>query len=198
MKKSLNKILIINHYIRLYNSFFRGVIESSLCWDITNNFFSIQLYQNFSKKDNFLKIFQLLKHSTLDQLNCLVEITANQTEGSFFANNLTYCLLSIRFNYRLNVVLTLNKQFQKVDSLYKIFYSSIWLEREVWDLFGILFNKHPDLRRILTDYGFNGHPLQKNFPLVGFLDSVYSDTEKRVVYVSAEFTQAPRIFARKN
>jgi NADH-quinone oxidoreductase subunit C len=61
-----------------------------------------------------------------------------------------------------------------------------------------LFNKHPDLRRILTDYGFNGHPLQKNFPLVGFLDSVYSDTEKRVVYVSAEFTQAPRIFARKN
>ncbi|NJI21406.1 NADH-quinone oxidoreductase subunit C, partial [Aeromonas veronii] len=78
-----------------------------------------------------------------------------------------YNLLSIRFNSRLKVKITIN-ELQPIDSIISIYKAANWCEREVWDMFGIFFSNHPDLRRILTDYGFEGHPLRKDFPLSGF------------------------------
>ncbi len=196
MKNKSNKILILQFYIRLYNSFFKGILSFELLWNDINNFFFLRLQQKF-QKISFLKLFKLLKYSTLDQLNALIEITGIQTKKATFVNNLIYNLLSVRFNYRFTLMFILDKPYQKVPSLCNIFYSSVWLEREVWDLCGVLFLKHPDLRRILTDYGFKGHPLQKSFPLVGFVDSVYSDTCKRVIYIPIELLQAPRVFSQK-
>jgi NADH:ubiquinone oxidoreductase subunit C len=85
----------------------------------------------------------------------------------------SYNLLSVRFNQRIRVVTFLN-EMEVLPSLTGLFMSSNWLEREVWDLYGIYFRSHPDLRRILTDYGFEGHPLRKDYPLEGFLETRYS------------------------
>ena len=75
-----------------------------------------------------------------------------------------------------------------------IFSTAGWFEREVWDMYGVTFSEHPDLRRILTDYGFDGHPLRKDFPLSGMVEVRYSETEKRVVYESVSLTQEFRSF----
>lgn len=80
-----------------------------------------------------------------------------------------YCLLSIRYNTRIRVK-SYTDELTPVDSVVPIFKSANWYEREVWDMFGILFSDHPDMRRILTDYGFEGHPLRKDFPLSGFIE----------------------------
>jgi NADH:ubiquinone oxidoreductase subunit C len=79
-------------------------------------------------------------------------------------------------------------------SLSSLYNSSNWLEREVWDLFGIFFSDHPDLRRILTDYGFQGFPMRKDFPLSGFVEIAYSDEFKKVIYLPLELTQEYRFF----
>jgi len=88
-------------------------------------------------------------------------------------------------------------EYQKVPSTVSIYKISGWLEREAWDMFGIFFNNHPDLRRILTDYGFEGHPLRKDFPLSGFLEVYYSELQKQVVYRPVNLAQQYRSFEFK-
>ncbi|KAJ3868387.1 NADH-ubiquinone oxidoreductase 30.4 kDa subunit [Lentinula novae-zelandiae] len=104
-----------------------------------------------------------------------------------------YHMLSVRFAGRLRVK-TYAGEGDHVPSAVEIFRGADWYEREAWDLFGIFFSGHPDLRRILTDYGFEGHPLRKDFPLTGYTEVRYDEERKRVVYEPLQLTQAFRNF----
>jgi NADH-quinone oxidoreductase subunit C len=104
-----------------------------------------------------------------------------------------YHLLSMTHNRRLRIKVTTDEE-APVPSVTGIFSSAAWYEREVWDLYGILFSEHPDLRRILTDYGFEGHPLRKDFPLTGYVEVRYDYEKKRVVNEPVRLTQEFRTF----
>ncbi len=104
-----------------------------------------------------------------------------------------YNLLSLPLNRRIRVKLSTDED-TPVPSVTGVFNAAGWYEREAWDLFGIFFSDHPDLRRILTDYGFEGHPLRKDFPLTGYTEVRYDETQKRVVYEPVRLTQDFRTF----
>lgn len=104
-----------------------------------------------------------------------------------------YQLLSLRHNARLRVKVATDEQ-TPVPSITGVFSSAGWLEREAWDMYGILFSDNPDLRRILTDYGFDGHPQRKDFPLTGYVELRYDVEQKRVVYEPVKLNQAYRSF----
>ncbi|KZT61270.1 or F420H2 dehydrogenase [Calocera cornea HHB12733] len=105
-----------------------------------------------------------------------------------------YNLLSLRYGTRIRVK-TYADEVNPVPSAAGIFRGADWYEREAWDMYGIFFENHPDLRRILTDYGFEGHPFRKDFPLTGYVEVRYDDEKKRVVYEPLQMTQAFRNFA---
>ncbi len=107
--------------------------------------------------------------------------------------DVVYHLLSYAKNLRLRVKLTTDAD-TPVPSAVSVFPAAGWYERETWDLYGVIFDGHPDLRRILTDYGFTGHPLRKDFPLTGFVEVRYSEEHKRVVYEPVKLTQDFRSF----
>ncbi|NIJ07118.1 NADH-quinone oxidoreductase subunit C [Sphingomonas vulcanisoli] len=104
-----------------------------------------------------------------------------------------YCLLSLTKNHRLRVHVATD-EVQPVPSVTSLWPVAGWLEREVYDMYGVLFEGNADLRRILTDYGFSGHPQRKDFPLTGFVELRYSETEKRVVYETVQLAQDFRTF----
>lgn len=110
---------------------------------------------------------------------------------------LVYCLLSLKYNTRIYVKIQTNELIP-IPSITDIYKSSCWMEREVWDMNGIFFEDHPDLRRLLTDYGFEGHPLKKDFPLSGYIELRYDDSQKRVIYESIEMSQEYRVFSFKS
>ena len=107
--------------------------------------------------------------------------------------DVVYNLLSVSLNQRLRVIVTTDENMA-VPSVHTVWPVATWWEREAWDLFGILFSGQPDLRRILTDYGFEGHPLRKDFPLTGFVEVRYDDEQKRVVYDKVRLAQEFRNF----
>ena len=107
--------------------------------------------------------------------------------------DVVYNLLSVSLNHRLRVVISTD-EVQPVASVHTIWPVATWWEREAWDLFGIIFSGQPDLRRILTDYGFEGHPLRKDFPLTGYTEVRYDEDRKSVVYEPVKLTQDFRNF----
>ncbi|MCF8468061.1 MAG: NADH-quinone oxidoreductase subunit C [Sneathiella sp.] len=107
--------------------------------------------------------------------------------------DVVYNLLSLRHNQRV-IVKTETDARTPVPSVVSLFPTANWFEREAWDMYGIMFSGHPDLRRMLTDYGFEGHPLRKDFPLTGYVELRYSEDEKRVVYEPVNLTQEFRKF----
>lgn len=107
--------------------------------------------------------------------------------------DVVYNLLSVSLNHRVRIVIRTDEQ-APVPSIHRIWPVATWFEREAWDLFGIVFSDQPDLRRILTDYGFSGHPLRKDFPLVGYVESRYDDERKQVVNEPVSLTQDFRNF----
>lgn len=107
--------------------------------------------------------------------------------------DVVYQMLSVNNNMRLRII-TRADEGDIVPSVIGLFRSADWAEREVWDMFGIYFSGHPDMRRLLTDYGFEGHPLRKDFPLTGYVEVRYSDTERRVVYEPVYLNQEYRDF----
>ena len=108
-----------------------------------------------------------------------------------------YILRNILTNNEMNIEVEGSEHMQ-IPSISSIFKGSIWLEREVWDMFGLYFYDHPDLRRILTDYGFQGFPLRKDFPLSGFIELRYDDSLGRIVYEPVSLSQEYRFFEFKN
>ena len=110
-----------------------------------------------------------------------------------FRFKLIYELLSVRYNSRIRMKI-LTHELVPVDSCHIIFPTASWFECEIWDMFGVFFKNHLNLKRILTDYGFNGYPLRKDFPLSGFLEVHYNEVEKRVVNESIELSQEYRTF----
>ena len=145
------------------------------------------------ENEDLIEVILFLKNNRETNFKQLIDITAvdyPQNERRF---KLVYLLLSHEFNSRILVDFLINEN-EIVSSLTSIFPSSNWMEREVFDMYGIKFNDHPDLRRILTDYGFEGHPLRKDFPLTGHNEVRYSEDEKKVVYEPVKLEQNYRNF----
>ena len=123
----------------------------------------------------------------------LIDITAIDFPARDKRFQLIYHFLSMTENKRCKIVTAVSDE-ETVNSVTSVFECANWFEREIFDLFGIKFSAHPDLRRILTDYGFEGHPLRKDFPTTGFLEVRYDEAEKRVIYEPTSLTQGYRDF----
>lgn len=141
-----------------------------------------------------LHILQILKLHSLTQFKCLLELTAIDQPKNTLRFVLSYFLVSVAYNSRVRVSVQAD-DLLPVMSVTPLFNSANWPEREVFDLYGILFIDHPDLRRLLTDYGFLGHPLRKDFPLSGFTDIYYDDSRKLLKYAPASVSQSFRKFS---
>ena len=146
---------------------------------------------------SFARIMNFFKKHTLCQYKQLIEIAVVDSMGKKYRFSIHYLFLSVRFQNRLRVLVETDELIP-VTSLQHIFINANWLEREVWDLYGIFFAKHSDLRRILTDYGFLGHPLRKDFPLTGFDEIYYNESQKKIVYEKVELAQEFRTYTIKN
>ena len=142
---------------------------------------------------NFIFFIKFLKFHENFRYNSLIDISTIDFPEKSNRFLLFYHLLSINFGHRLTILLEIN-EMNSVPSISTIFKSANWMERETWDMFGIFFFNHSDLRRILTDYGFEGFPLRKDFPLTGYEEVRYDDEKKRVVYEPLEISQEFRSF----
>ena len=151
--------------------------------------FELQVSSNL-----LLSVLDVAKSHTLTMFKNLVELTAADLPHNNLRFYVSYFLLSTHYNARARVSVQTN-ELLPIMSVTPLFNSSNWMEREVWDLYGIFFTNHPDLRRILTDYGFVGHPLRKDFPLSGFTDIFYNDAQKLLVYEPVELAQSFRKFS---
>lgn len=193
-------ILNLNEYKKLKNMklFFNNMyslIMSIGSWikeiKIINNEFIILI----NSKDFLLPLIMFLKNHYKYQFKELVDICTvdflNINKNKRFEIN--YIFLSIKYNFRIRIKLYVEEQ-EIINSLTNLYSSANWLERENWDMFGIYFSNHPDLRRILTDYGFEGFPFRKDFPLSGYIELRYDDEKRVVVYEALELAQEFRVF----
>ena len=172
IKEVLSKELKINHYFY-------------------NNEKYLGIFLNDNQKIFFLiKFLKEHKELLFDQITDITAIDYPSREKRF---DLVYLLLSLRLNERILVRISLNEN-EKIESISSIHEASNWYERECYDLFGIKFKNHPDLRRIMTDYNFEGHPLRKDFPLTGHNEVRYDELEKKIVYENVNLTQEYRDF----
>tara|TARA_B100000965_G_scaffold242279_1_gene203364 strand:- start:596 stop:1168 length:573 start_codon:yes stop_codon:yes gene_type:complete len=150
-------------------------------------------YEVLFKKEDILKIIKELKENELYSFDQLIDLTAIDYPSREKRFELIYILLSMKKNKRI-ILRTFIHENENIDSIIQIFKASDWYERECYDLFGIKFNNHPDLRRIMTDYNFEGHPLRKDFPLTGHTEVRYDNIEKKVIYEPVKLTQEYRDF----
>lgn len=145
-------------------------------------------------RDHLTKVLTFFKNHLNTRLKVLVDVCGadypHRKETRF---EVVYQLLSVDFNQRI-CLKVLTDETTPVQSVTSLYCSAGWFEREVWDMYGIHFLNHPDLRRILTDYGFEGHPLRKDFPLTGYSEVRYDDTQKRVITEPLELNQEFRYF----
>ena len=149
--------------------------------------------QIFTPPEFVVPFATFLKNHCNSQCKQLIDVTAVDYPSRKKRFSLVYQLLSVHSNSRIRLKTHVD-EITPVNSMTAVFSSAAWWERECWDMFGIFFSNHPDLRRILTDYGFQGHPLRKDFPLSGYVEVRYDDSEKRVVTEPVEMTQEFRYF----
>ena len=145
------------------------------------------------ESDNLYSTLLFLKTNEQCKFKQLIDIVAADYLGEDQRFRIYYLLLSHENNLRIKVSINLSID-EKVSSIVKLYPSSNWMEREVFDMYGIKFKNHPDLRRILTDYNFKGFPLRKDFPLTGFNEVRYSEKEKKVIYEPVKLAQDYRNF----
>ena len=169
------------------------LINSELATKIQNSFIKNRELTIEINENDLIEVIQFLKSNEKCKFRQLIDIAGVDYPDSEKRFQLVYLLLSHQNNIRIKV----STQFQLnqiINSITKIFPSANWMEREVFDMYGIKFKNHPDLRRILTDYGFKGHPLRKDFPLTGFNEVRYSEKEKKVIYEPVKLEQNYRNF----
>ncbi|KAK0286839.1 putative NADH-ubiquinone oxidoreductase 30.4 kDa subunit, mitochondrial [Friedmanniomyces endolithicus] len=140
-----------------------------------------------------IPVFTFLKQHTAAEYTAVMDITAVDYPTRDQRFEVVYNLLSVRHNSRIRVK-TYADEASPVPSITSLYDGANWYEREVYDLFGVFFTGHPDLRRIMTDYGFDGHPLRKDFPMTGYTEIRYDEEKKRIVVEPLELTQAFRNF----
>ena len=144
-------------------------------------------------REAILETLTLLRDDPQCRFSVLCDICGVDYPDRSLRFEVVYNLLSMTHNLRIRVKLETDEE-QAVPSAVGVFSAAGWWEREAWDLFGIYFSDHPDLRRILTDYGFDGHPLRKDFPLTGYVELHYDEDQKRVVYEPVKLKQEFRSF----
>ena len=142
---------------------------------------------------NLEPLVEFLRDDPACRFSTLVDITAVDHPERPARFDVVYHFLSMYRNHRIRLKVAVREE-EMVPSLIELHPSANWFEREVFDMFGILFSGHPDLRRILTDYGFRGHPLRKDFPTTGYTEVRYDEAEKRVVYEPVKLVQDYRQF----
>jgi NADH-quinone oxidoreductase subunit C len=144
-------------------------------------------------RDGIVEVLTLLRDDHRSQFQVLIDICGVDWPARVERFDIVYHLLSPRLNQRIRVKITTDEE-TPVPSAVDVFPAANWFEREAYDMYGILFSGHPDLRRMLTDYGFRGHPLRKDFPLTGHVEVRYDDEKKKVVYEPVKLTQEFRSF----
>jgi NADH-quinone oxidoreductase subunit C len=144
-------------------------------------------------RDTIAPVLSFLRDDARCRFEVLIDICGVDWPAREQRFDVVYHLLSPRLNQRIRVKLKTDEA-TPVASVVEVFPAANWFEREAYDMYGILFSGHPDLRRLLTDYGFQGHPLRKDFPLTGYVEVRYDDKQKRVVYEPVELTQEFRTF----
>ena len=159
-----------------------------LSWEVANGELTLDVALS-----NIVGFVEFLKSDQTCRFSTLIDITAVDYPERPKRFMMVYHFLSMYQNHRIRLRVGVREE-DMVPSIVSVHPSANWFEREVFDMYGILFSGHPDLRRILTDYGFRGHPLRKDFPLTGFVEVRYDDAEKRVVYEPVRLNQEFRKF----
>jgi NADH:ubiquinone oxidoreductase subunit C len=180
--------LYITHICYLQNSFTRFYLF------LFFNFFDLEVIGSRINLPFILFFFQ--KHFLYELAN-LVDIVVIDFPGKKMRFKVCYLLSSYRYNLRLRISIY-TKELLFIPTICQFFNSALWLEREIWDMYGILILNHSDMRRILTDYGFTGFPLRKDFPLTGFFEIYYSDQKQCIIQRRVSLAQAYRYYEFRN
>ena len=170
---------------KIINSELASKVQQSV---IINEELTVETHLN-----DLIEVVQFLKSNNNCKFRQLIDIAGVDYPEKDKRFQLVYLFLSHENNTRIKILIKFQPN-ESINSLTKIFPSANWMEREVFDMYGIKFKNHPDLRRILTDYGFKGHPLRKDFPLTGFNEVRYSEKEKKVIYEPVKLEQNYRNF----
>lgn len=179
------KYFLIYLFFMLY-SFIYGI-------KINQNQLYLYVYNN-----KLLYSLTFLKYNSLSNLSTLVDIVVvDNISSNLYRFEISYIFWNITYEYRMGVKLFVDG-FKSVYTISNFYKSSLWLEREIWDMFGIKFLFHVGLRRILTDYGFKGYPLRKDFPLLGYVDVFYDDSIQAIRCSPIELSQSLRFFKFDN
>jgi NADH dehydrogenase (ubiquinone) Fe-S protein 3 len=184
--------MLIQNKLKLHQIIFIKNLKNLLPSILSYNYDKNTLNLVVDPKDLFFVLTFLNLHSTL-QYKLLTSITGVDYPDRKKRFEVIYELLSVRYNSRIRVK-TLVNEVTPVKSIHSIFPAATWWEREIWDLFGVFFDSNHEIKRILTDYGFDGHPLRKDFPLSGYVESRYNDKIKRIVSEPLEHAQHFRFF----
>ena len=173
-------------------NFAKSIIKTVPQWvkscEVINGELMITVYS-----DTLVPLCTFLKNHMGTRCSQLIDITAVDYPDRENRFTVVYNLLSVDLNSRIRLKTEVDG-LTSIESVTALYPCAAWWEREVWDMFGIFFTNHPDLRRILTDYGFQGHPLRKDFPVTGYTEVRYDETEKRVIYEPLELSQEFRSF----